>query len=693
MLTTLYVFLISVPTNNSLDEWLTSTSSGTSKLKSAWIALNEGRPKDVLKFLPPPADRDLLDEWLAAQALEPSSSQSALEALTKPVASRCVSSTEDTPRREYVRLKASLIAKESPRKAAKLIATLETPTAYAKAIAWANQRGDSRVWRRRLLLEHPASSEAKDIFERLGPTDTLGAFKTIDERIALVTALLEAHENTKALELSEALKSTLETTAQKCRLGYVIGKALRKRRYYDRSLEELTQTRELCSKAIAEGHTGLEEQTMQAALLEARVLAIKSQGEGIDSLATWMEGFSPGHSYIDDVHYWAAKNFEGDAARERFARVVEINGDQAPIAAWRLAQSALSSDELDLAKEWLTRIPQMDDASRDDVERAEFFMGRIEVQTSTQNLSRWKQLALKPSFYGFLALERLREYSSSDAEQIDRKLMTAASSTQSYTLSDKILSSSSALQARRWLEAGARDWAVAELRELECALDVSNQADILTLSLLFDAFEEYSRAQLLIRGPGRIITNKGFSDDTIVAWRLAYSRPFVAEIEAAAGTENIDPLFLTALAREESTFDPGIVSWAGATGLAQLMPATANEAYETVYGGHLDVARLTEVALNLRLGARVLARALRSFDGHEPFALSAYNGGAGLTRRTFPDEVVPFEEWVESNPVKENRSYVKRVMATWGVYQLLHGQNYRGLRLPKTVGPRGVVRF
>jgi soluble lytic murein transglycosylase len=142
-----------------------------------------------------------------------------------------------------------------------------------------------------------------------------------------------------------------------------------------------------------------------------------------------------------------------------------------------------------------------------------------------------------------------------------------------------------------------------------------------------------------------------------------------------------------ALVREESTFDPEIVSWAGATGLAQLMPATAIGAYADVFKKRLtDLERLTDPQLNLRLGARVLKAGLDRWDNTEALALSAYNGGNGLTKRILPERKLPFDRWVETIPVKETRGYVKRVIETWGIYRLLYGKE-RFIDLPDEIGP------
>lgn len=90
------------------------------------------------------------------------------------------------------------------------------------------------------------------------------------------------------------------------------------------------------------------------------------------------------------------------------------------------------------------------------------------------------------------------------------------------------------------------------------------------------------------------------------------------EITRAADAAGVDPRLLTALVWSESGFDPAAVSPAGAVGLSQLMPATAE-------GLGVDP---TDPAENLAGGARYLSDLISRFGGVE-LALAAYNAGPG----------------------------------------------------------------
>jgi soluble lytic murein transglycosylase-like protein len=140
-----------------------------------------------------------------------------------------------------------------------------------------------------------------------------------------------------------------------------------------------------------------------------------------------------------------------------------------------------------------------------------------------------------------------------------------------------------------------------------------------------------------------------------------------------SGGFNADPALLFALARQESNFEPGAVSRAGARGLMQLMPATA--AYVAAdpslrgRGGH---ARLHDPAFSMELAQRYL----HYLADHEVVRsdlirlLAAYNNGPGNLGRWLPasrhgDDPFLF---IESIPIGETRAFVQRVLAYSWIY-------------------------
>jgi soluble lytic murein transglycosylase len=129
-----------------------------------------------------------------------------------------------------------------------------------------------------------------------------------------------------------------------------------------------------------------------------------------------------------------------------------------------------------------------------------------------------------------------------------------------------------------------------------------------------------------------------------------------------------------ALMRQESNFEVGAVSPAGARGLMQLMPATARAMARELNEPEL-ANRLTDPAANMRLGTAYLAKRLAEFDGAVPLALAAYNAGAHRVRQWLDangdprtGQIDPID-WIELIPFSETRNYVMRVIESVTIYR------------------------
>jgi len=119
--------------------------------------------------------------------------------------------------------------------------------------------------------------------------------------------------------------------------------------------------------------------------------------------------------------------------------------------------------------------------------------------------------------------------------------------------------------------------------------------------------------------------------------------------------------------REESLFQSNVRSHAGATGLMQLMPATAAMVARGGAGG-ASAGDLTDPTDNVLLGASYLESMLRKF-GEMEYAVMAYNAGPGNVNR-FQRALgnLELDEFIENIPLNETRGYVKRVMRSQRVY-------------------------
>ncbi|MFB7156171.1 MULTISPECIES: lytic transglycosylase domain-containing protein [unclassified Lysinibacillus] len=129
---------------------------------------------------------------------------------------------------------------------------------------------------------------------------------------------------------------------------------------------------------------------------------------------------------------------------------------------------------------------------------------------------------------------------------------------------------------------------------------------------------------------------------TAYANSLAGANQYASIIQKAAATYNVPEKLIAAVIKQESNFNSNVVSHAGAQGLMQLMPKTAQ---------YLGVTNSFDPEQNIMAGAKYLRQMLDKFDNDPTLALAAYNAGA--SRVTKYGGVPPF---------KETQNYVKKVM-------------------------------
>jgi soluble lytic murein transglycosylase len=131
------------------------------------------------------------------------------------------------------------------------------------------------------------------------------------------------------------------------------------------------------------------------------------------------------------------------------------------------------------------------------------------------------------------------------------------------------------------------------------------------------------------------------------------------------------------ITRQESSFDRGAVSGAGARGMMQLMVGTAREQAGKM-GVGFDSGRLTsDPDYNVMLGSAYFRRLLNTWDGNVPLAVASYNAGAGNVRKWInrygdPRSGTDVLQWIERIPFTETKGYVQRVIENSVVYDRLN---------------------
>jgi soluble lytic murein transglycosylase len=140
-------------------------------------------------------------------------------------------------------------------------------------------------------------------------------------------------------------------------------------------------------------------------------------------------------------------------------------------------------------------------------------------------------------------------------------------------------------------------------------------------------------------------------------------------ISRSAGQNRLDPALVAAVIYEESGFEDGSQSHAGAVGLMQLMPATATWIAAKTGGVDFAVTDLKDPGVNIAYGCWYL-RYLIDLYGSTEVALAAYNGGIENVDQWLADARQENREFssVVDIPWQETRDYVARVDRSRNIY-------------------------
>jgi len=312
--------------------------------------------------------------------------------------------------------------------------------------------------------------------------------------------------------------------------------------------------------------------------------------------------------------------------------------------------------------------------------KAWYWVGCAEQKTDRQkSLEAFRRTATHGcgDYYAHRALVRLRTYKDTSLEMgRDIKVDGTSAFLKAFPLPsetppaipEEFLSTPALLRLSFFATHGMEE---AEWEALDLASTLKGDP---SARLLYPALAEAGLAFTAVNYADAFRWENPGNKPSIARRRLDYPRaywPLVLEVSKENG---LDPYLVLAVARQESTFRPALISSAGAVGLMQVMPATA----DLLAKGDPEVPRNTADNLenplsSLRLGAHYLHHMLDRWQGNIAFALASYNAGPGnfaKWRKQFAK--TDLETFIESIPFIETREYVKIVLANYAAYHSLY---------------------
>jgi soluble lytic murein transglycosylase len=223
-------------------------------------------------------------------------------------------------------------------------------------------------------------------------------------------------------------------------------------------------------------------------------------------------------------------------------------------------------------------------------------------------------------------------------------------------------------KARLLANAGLNEYIAAEIK----ADPDSDSWSALAEAQIYANYGETYRALRALKRALPYATTASIDSIPLAYWHILYPEPYWDTIRAESAKNNLDPYMVASLIRQESEFDPSVISYANAYGLMQLLPSVGKAMAREEGLSHFQTFQLLDPEINIRLGTRYLRQMLDHFGGVEEYALAAYN--AGDNRVTDWQSAGPYQgldEFVESIPFTQTREYVEAIERNQETYKAI----------------------
>lgn len=576
----------------------------------------------------------------------------------------------------------------------KKLSSQEFPVANGEEILWelAKKEGFATktgyAFLRKIWAHYPYGAHKKEVNGYLSTFKKIPDYQpTAKEWNIRAKEMMAAWQfNPLIAELSPIISSYNPTSQENCELIYAYGRAHFK-------INEVTKATQIL-KPVAEKCLTIND--------DVGAKAYYVMGKSYERKKMWAEAakafqsipqFYPKHSMADDGYALAGIGWQEAGEKEKALeiwtkQVKEFpDGDLIGEAYWRLAWNSFMNGKTDKAIEWAEEAqtvvppigqfyqyfafpywearwriyPSWDEPSKENENIAEVEKGIQQLKMLISNHPT--------EFYSLLAAARLYEL---DRDWMEAQKRNLPKKEPGWYLSEELSADPVISRVSDLLSAGLLVEADREMHSITIS-SITQKALHNWVHRELNWFEAHDELHKYAQNnpPHTWTQNQGQLFDQI------YPNTHWKTLQEVGKNHQYDLRIFHALVREESSFNPKIVSWAGAKGLSQLMPATADRVASWV-NIKVDSENVFEPKTNLTIGSRYLEYLRDYFKGNMFLAVAGYNAGEGNVGKWLNTKGnLPTDAFIESIPFRETRHYVKRV---FGTYQAYHYQ--RDEKLP-----------
>ena len=488
--------------------------------------------------------------------------------------------------------------------------------------------------------------------------------------------LYKKHKSEEAIRAFKKLQRKLDIDkdhSRWCEAGYLIAKSYSKLRVHEKAAPVYDEVIEHC------GDTDWRAKALYNA--GRAYWNINADDTAIERFTTLTKDY-PKLSLADDGMLYKARIYlsNGDPKRGRETLLEQVErypkGDMVKDAHWLLFKAHYLKGELQeaiaYADEHAASLGEDDLYSQG---RIAYFKARAleELKRDDEAHDTFEAVirAYPLTYYALISWQRLAIADEARAQALLTELWPGATqASPGIDIPESVARDPHFDTAKALLEIGFFDWAQDELAEIESEEAIFELAK----AALFDQAGDADRAH---RVAARLIkAEKAYPDlASLKLWAIAYPRPWRNLVEKAAQEQEISPLLVYSIMREESGFKPKVESWANARGLMQVMVETGKSTAPRAGIDKFDPDDLYTPQVAIPIGAAYLSKLSGLFGGHPALVIPGYNGGQGNIRNWLKSNgELPLDLWVEAIPFGQTRHYAKRVLTTYWRYHWLYAE-------------------
>jgi soluble lytic murein transglycosylase len=294
------------------------------------------------------------------------------------------------------------------------------------------------------------------------------------------------------------------------------------------------------------------------------------------------------------------------------------------------------------------------------VTAALYFKAQCLERTSRQGDAKIVRQELISRFpYSFYSLISMKEEGISLSEHIKANIKPLDTSAEAVS-PQELKSIRTAIMLVR---AGLVDSAAKELSSVSIDKLSPGYIDVVT-----SIYKYSSNPDLTIMAAGKLMNSlKGYASQEHA--ETHFPKLYFDNVKKFSDGYNVPPFIILAIMKRESAFRKDAVSSAGAVGLMQMLPDTAQSV-----DPNMKARSLTEPDSNIKVASAYIRSLIKKYDGNIIYVLASYNAGEdALARwRNWYGKQYSDVEFIENIPYLETRNYVKAVLSNYYMYSALY---------------------